>query len=145
MHVPQGFEYKMRFVYAHFPINVTITGKKNKVEIRNFLGEKVVRTVDAYEGVEVTRSNDVKDEIVLIGNDIENVSKTWCASLVAAASAARRGHWHQPRGAAIVAITAPCVVGLQLMCLCDLSRPFCLCGAQCSDPADLRREAQGYP
>eukprot|EP00908_Phaeocystis_cordata_P016417 Transcript_27677.p3 GENE.Transcript_27677~~Transcript_27677.p3 ORF type:complete len:100 (+),score=49.16 Transcript_27677:504-803(+) len=68
----------MRFVYSHFPINVTITGKKNKVEIRNFLGEKVVRTVDAYEGVEVTRSNDVKDEIILVGNDIENVSKT-CA------------------------------------------------------------------
>ena len=42
-------------------------------------GEKVVRTVDAYEGVEVTRSNDVKDEIILVGNDIENVSKTWCA------------------------------------------------------------------
>merc|ERR1712195_300942 len=41
-----GFEYKMRFVYAHFPINCTITGKKDKVEIRNFLGEKVVRTVD---------------------------------------------------------------------------------------------------
>lgn len=78
-HLSQGFEYKMRFVYSHFPINVTITGKKNKVEIRNFLGEKVVRTVDAYEGVEVTRSNDVKDEIILVGNDIENVSKTWCA------------------------------------------------------------------
>ena len=77
--VTKGFEYKMRFVYSHFPINVTITGKKNKVEIRNFLGEKVVRTVDAYEGVEVTRSNDVKDEIILVGNDIENVSKTWCA------------------------------------------------------------------
>ena len=73
-----GFEYKMRFVYAHFPINCTITGNKNKVEIRNFLGEKVVRVVDCYEGVTATRSADVKDEIVLVGNDIENVSKT-CA------------------------------------------------------------------
>ena len=75
-----GFEYKMRFVYAHFPINCTITGNKNKVEIRNFLGEKVVRVVDCYEGVTATRSADVKDEIVLVGNDIENVSKTWCAA-----------------------------------------------------------------
>jgi len=76
--VTKGFEYKMRFVYAHFPINVAITGKKDKVEIRNFLGEKVVRVVDAYPGVEVARSNDVKDEIILVGNDIDNVSRT-CA------------------------------------------------------------------
>ena len=76
---PQGFLYKMRFVYAHFPINVAITKKDTCIEIRNFLGEKVVRVVDCYEGVTATRSADVKDEIVLVGNDIENVSKTWCA------------------------------------------------------------------
>merc|ERR1712166_359279 len=52
--VTVGFEYKMRFVYAHFPINCPITGQKNKVEIRNFLGEKVVRTVDCYESVSKT-------------------------------------------------------------------------------------------
>ena len=76
--VTKGFEYKMRFVYAHFPINVAITGAKNKIEIRNFLGEKIVRTVDAYPGVTATRSADIKDEIVVVGNDIDNVSKT-CA------------------------------------------------------------------
>merc|ERR1711998_150332 len=41
--VTRGFEYKMRFVYAHFPVNVTVTNKNKTVEIRNFLGEKVVR------------------------------------------------------------------------------------------------------
>mmetsp|Transcript_24040 Transcript_24040/g.50436 ORF Transcript_24040/g.50436 Transcript_24040/m.50436 type:complete len:191 (-) Transcript_24040:403-975(-) len=76
--VTKGFQYKMRFVYAHFPINVAITNKDKRVEIRNFLGEKVVRIVDALADVTVKRSTDVKDEIVLSGNDIDAVSRT-CA------------------------------------------------------------------
>jgi len=76
--VTRGFQYKMRFVYAHFPINVAITNKDTRVEIRNFLGERVIRVVDALPGVTVKRSSDVKDEIVLQGNDIQNVSRT-CA------------------------------------------------------------------
>ena len=39
---------------------------------------QVVRVVDALGGVTVSRSSDVKDEIVLVGNDIQNVSRT-CA------------------------------------------------------------------
>merc|ERR1719443_1809598 len=76
--VTKGFKYKMRFVYAHFPINVALTQKDTRVEIRNFLGEKVIRVVDALPCVTVKRSSDVKDEIVLEGNDINNVSRT-CA------------------------------------------------------------------
>jgi len=68
--VTKGFKYKMRFVYSHFPINVSVV-KDTKVEIRNFLGEKVVRVVDALEGCKVTRSSDVKDEIVVEGNSID--------------------------------------------------------------------------
>ena len=70
--VTQGFMYKMRFVYSHFPINVTLTN--GYVEIRNFLGEKRVRKVQLIEGVEYVRSSDVKDQIELSGNDITNVS-----------------------------------------------------------------------
>lgn len=40
--VTQGFRYKMRFVYAHFPINASITNNNKSIEIRNFLGEKKV-------------------------------------------------------------------------------------------------------
>ncbi|KAJ1564631.1 60S ribosomal protein L9, partial [Nowakowskiella sp. JEL0078] len=74
--VTKGFEYKMRFVYAHFPINVNIGDDNKLVEIRNFLGEKVVRRVPMLDGVTVTQSKDQKDELVLIGNDIQNVSQS---------------------------------------------------------------------
>lgn len=38
--VTKGYRYKMRFVYAHFPINARIGNNKKYIEIRNFLGEK---------------------------------------------------------------------------------------------------------
>lgn len=72
--VTRGFQYKMRAVYAHFPINVSVHNDGKKVEIRNFLGEKIMRTVDMQPGVTVVSSTNVKDEIVLSGNDIELVS-----------------------------------------------------------------------
>ena len=72
--VTRGFCYKMRFVYSHFPINVTLSG--NIVEIRNFLGEKRVRKVKLMPGVDYIRSANVKDEICLTGNDIALVSLT---------------------------------------------------------------------
>ncbi|KAI4338064.1 hypothetical protein L6164_016418 [Bauhinia variegata] len=76
--VTKGYRYKMRFVYAHFPINASITNGNKSIEIRNFLGEKKVRKVDMLEGVGVVRSEKVKDELILDGNDIELVSRS-CA------------------------------------------------------------------
>ncbi|KAJ5909087.1 hypothetical protein N7495_001769 [Penicillium taxi] len=78
--VTRGFLYKMRYVYAHFPINVNI--EKNaetdriEIEIRNFLGEKYVRRVTAQPGVEIITSPNVKDELQLSGNSLENVSQS---------------------------------------------------------------------
>jgi len=37
----QGYRYKMRLVYSHFPINVSIEKGGKQLAIRNFLGEKV--------------------------------------------------------------------------------------------------------
>ena len=70
--VTKGFQYKMRFVYAHFPVNVNISDEKDVIEIRNFLGEKVIRRVPMLEGVTVDRS-EVKDEIILESNNVENL------------------------------------------------------------------------
>lgn len=73
----KGFKYKMRFVYAHFPINGTIIADEiPSFEIRNFLGEKRVRTVKARAGVSIVKSTDVKDEIQVSGNDLNAVSLT---------------------------------------------------------------------
>ena len=74
--VVKGFKYKMRFVYAHFPINTAITEKGSLVEIRNFLGERIIRRVTMYPGVTCAASAKVKDEIVLEGNDLELVSRS---------------------------------------------------------------------
>lgn len=89
----------MRAVYAHFPINCIIQEEGRAVEIRNFLGEKVrqalipvaftyfnatqtVRHVKMLEGVTIEESKAQKDELLLIGNDIENVSQSGgCYSL----------------------------------------------------------------
>ncbi|PGH03876.1 large subunit ribosomal protein L9e, partial [Blastomyces parvus] len=78
--VTRGFKYKMRYVYAHFPINVNIENNKEtglaEVEIRNFLGEKRVRRVVCQPGVEIITSANVKDEIQLSGNSLEGVSQS---------------------------------------------------------------------
>jgi len=78
--VTQGFKYKMRYVYAHFPINVNLDKDNDTglwvVEIRNFLGEKLIRRVQMAEGVDVEASKNVKDELVLTGNSLENVSQS---------------------------------------------------------------------
>lgn len=89
----QGFKYKMRAVYAHFPINCIIQNNGTAMEIRNFLGEKVtifhhvklaptegffqiVRNVTMLEGVIVSESKAQKDELIIEGNDIQNVSQS---------------------------------------------------------------------
>jgi large subunit ribosomal protein L9e len=72
--VTRGYRYKMRFVYAHFPINVTIDGQT--VEVRNFLGEKRVRRVKMLGDTKVTQTKTVKDEIVLEGNSVEAVAQS---------------------------------------------------------------------
>jgi len=74
--VLKGYEYKMRLVYAHFPINVNIADNGSTLEIRNFLGEKVVRKVVMLDGVKVDRSANVKDELVLVGNNLELVTQS---------------------------------------------------------------------
>ncbi|KAI0110059.1 60S ribosomal protein L9 [Daldinia grandis] len=78
--VTKGFKYKMRYVYAHFPINVNVEKNSEtgnfEVEIRNFIGEKLVRRVVMQPGVDVQISTSQKDELLLLGNSLEDVSQS---------------------------------------------------------------------
>merc|ERR1712045_366999 len=71
-----GYLYKMRAVYAHFPINCAITGGGTLVEVRNFLGEKYTRRVRMHDGVKCENSKAQKDELIITGNSIEAVSQS---------------------------------------------------------------------
>lgn len=80
--VTVGYKYKMRFVYAHFPINVNVIEKEGAkfIEIRNFLGDKKVREVPIPEGVTCEIGKVQKDELIVTGNSVEDVSQT-CADV----------------------------------------------------------------
>jgi len=74
--VTRKYQYKMRLVYAHFPISAKITEDGKEIVICNFLGEKRDRAVKMLPGVRIDRSKDVKDELILSGSDLEGVSRS---------------------------------------------------------------------
>ena len=69
--VTEGFEYKMKTVYSHFPIKTSVEG--NEFIIQNFLGERSPRKAKILENVNV----EVKDDDVTVsGTDKEKVGQT---------------------------------------------------------------------
>jgi large subunit ribosomal protein L9e len=73
--VTKGYLYKMRAVYAHFPINCAITEGGTLIEVRNFLGEKFIRKVRMHPGVTVENSKGQKDELIVQEESVQIVSK----------------------------------------------------------------------
>jgi large subunit ribosomal protein L6 len=69
--VSQGFEYKMKVVYSHFPIKTTV--EEDRFLIHNFLGERTPRIAKILEGVEVEIRG---EEIIVRGADKEKVGQT---------------------------------------------------------------------
>lgn len=69
--VTEGYEYRMKAVYSHFPIQLKLQG--NRLVISNFLGEKQPRVAKILEGVTVRLGS---DEVILTGIDRERVGNT---------------------------------------------------------------------
>ncbi|MEW5937964.1 MAG: 50S ribosomal protein L6 [Candidatus Thermoplasmatota archaeon] len=69
--VTKGFEHRMKVVYSHFPISVSVKGKT--VLIENFLGEKSPRTARVVGDTKVTVKG---GDITLTGPDIEDVGQS---------------------------------------------------------------------
>ena len=70
--VQNGYKYKMKIVFAHFPITVKI--KDGKVHVENFFGERKAR-ISKIVG-ESTKVAIEGDDLVITGPHLEHVSQT---------------------------------------------------------------------
>lgn len=66
-----GFEYKMKIVYAHFPIKTSVKGSTFMIE--NFLGEKSPRKTKILGSTKVEIKG---DQVLLKGPNVEDVGQT---------------------------------------------------------------------
>lgn len=69
--VTKGFTYKLKVVYAHFPVRVKVSG--DRVVIENFCGERAPRLARIEEGVAVKVD---RDDVIVQGTDVEKVGQT---------------------------------------------------------------------
>jgi large subunit ribosomal protein L6 len=69
--VTRGYEYKMKVVYSHFPIQ--LKSASDELVINNFLGERKSRSAKILEGTKIEIG---KDEVLVKGIDKERVGQT---------------------------------------------------------------------
>lgn len=70
--VTQGYAYKMKIIFMHFPMTVKVEGKT--ILINNFLGEKGARKTEVV-GDDVKIKVE-KEDLTITGVDIEHVGQT---------------------------------------------------------------------
>ncbi len=70
--VQNGYKYRMKIVFAHFPITVKI--KDGKVHVENFFGERKARISNIVG--DSTKVAIEGDDVVITGPHLEHVSQT---------------------------------------------------------------------
>ena len=69
--VTAGFTYKMKIVYAHFPMKASVKGTEFVIE--NFLGEKAPRRAPILGETKVVVQG---DQVLLTGMNVEDIGQT---------------------------------------------------------------------
>ena len=69
--VSKGYTYRLKVVYAHFPISVKT--KADSVLVENFVGERSPRVAQIVGGCKVTAEG---DDVIVKGVSLEDVSQT---------------------------------------------------------------------
>jgi large subunit ribosomal protein L6 len=73
--VTEGYTYKMKIIYSHFPVTIKVEGEK--LLINNFLGEKMPRIAKILGDTKVQVDG---QDIILTGTNKEDVGQT-CANI----------------------------------------------------------------
>jgi len=69
--VREGYTYKLKIVYSHFPVTAKVEG--DKIVVQNFLGERTPRTAKIVGNSKV----EIKEQdITVTGIDLDEVSQT---------------------------------------------------------------------
>jgi large subunit ribosomal protein L6 len=69
--VSRGYTYKLKVVYAHFPISVKTKG--DEIHVENFVGERSPRVAKVVGGCKVSVDG---DDIIVKGVSVEDVGQT---------------------------------------------------------------------
>lgn len=69
--VTKGFTYKLKIVYAHFPMSVKVQG--DRILIENFAGERGQRVAKIFGNCKISIQG---DDVIVKGIDLRDVSQT---------------------------------------------------------------------
>ena len=70
--VEKGYTYKLKIIFAHFPISVKVKGKE--IHVENFFGERSAR-ISHIVG-DATKVSLVGEDVIVHGPSLEDVSQT---------------------------------------------------------------------